>query len=125
MTDFAWTAVPTGLLAALVVAVVVQLALQLAALISLWRTPAERLHLGQKWPWALLIVAVNLVGALVYFAAARKPAEAKDAPPPPEPGGDRAARAAAVLYGAQGAAHAGGDHEPGPGGAAGGPDSDA
>jgi hypothetical protein len=43
------------------------------------RRPADQLTLGgRKWLWAILIMFVNWVGALVYFAAGRKPASVAD-----------------------------------------------
>ena len=56
----------------------VQVAVEITALVVLVRTPVERLVLGKKWPWALLIVFVNLIGAIVFLAAGRRPAPAVD-----------------------------------------------
>jgi hypothetical protein len=92
-----WTLVLFGVLA------VVQLSVEIYALVKLFRTPDERLLLGKKWPWVLIILLVNMVGAIVFLAAGRKPAPAVDPLSAAAEGapaaGDRAARAADVLYG--------------------------
>ena len=93
-----WGSIPGWLQVVLVALVAVQLSLQIYALVVLFRTPDERLMLGKKWPWALFIVLVNLVGAIVFLAAGRKPAAAAVAAQP----ADRATRAAEVLYGPRG-----------------------
>ena len=93
-----WMLVVFGVLA------VVQISVEVYALVKLFRTPDEQLVLGKKWPWILIILFINLVGAIVFLAAGRKPAAAVD---PLAAGsaegapaaGDRAARAADVLYG--------------------------
>lgn len=93
--------IPEGLIIPLIVLVVVQIGLELFALVKLFRTPDDRLVFDKKWPWVLIILFVNMVGAIIFLAAGRKPAAAKDplaAGTQPAPG-DRAARAADVLYG--------------------------
>ncbi|HSQ22203.1 MAG TPA: PLD nuclease N-terminal domain-containing protein, partial [Coriobacteriia bacterium] len=76
-------------------------------------TPDERLQFGKKWPWVLIILFVNLVGAIVFLVAGRTPEAAADplagartgeatAGEPPAPPADRATRAADVLYGSGG-----------------------
>jgi hypothetical protein len=73
----------------------------------LFKTPDEQLAFGKKWPWVLIILFVNLIGAIVFLAAGRKPAAAVDpmaavAAAPGAPAmADRAARAADVLYGSK------------------------
>ncbi|MRS12469.1 MAG: PLDc_N domain-containing protein [Actinobacteria bacterium] len=83
---------------------VIQISVEVYALIKLLKTPDERLVFGKKWPWVLIILFVNLIGAIVFLAAGRKPAAATDplasAAPGAQAAGDRAARAADVLYGA-------------------------
>lgn len=105
---------PGWLLAALGVLVVVQLVVEVYALVRLLRTPDEQLLFGKKWPWVLIILLVNLVGAIVFLVAGRQPAPAVDplargeagAPGGTSPGApavtDRAGaaeRATDVLYG--------------------------
>ena len=53
----------------LVPIIVIQLGLMAWALLDLYRQPATR---GPKWVWVLVIVLVNLIGPLVYFAAGRE-----------------------------------------------------
>ena len=53
--------------------IVVQLALQLYALADLARR--DRVRGDRKWAWALAIAFGNLVGAIVYLAVGRAPAE--------------------------------------------------
>jgi hypothetical protein len=78
--------------------VLVQLALMIAALVSVIRTPAERLR-APKWLWVLVIVFGELIGPIVYFAVARKP-EAVDVAHSDSPAqAERAAGVADLLYG--------------------------
>jgi len=87
----------TGLVA-LGALVLVELALMVAALISVLRRPPARLR-GPKWLWVLVILFVNLVGPILYFALARKP-EAIDIASPPDAVQPHHAEAVAdVLYG--------------------------
>lgn len=98
----AWGELPGWLRVALVGLAVVQVAVEVTALVVLFRTPPDRLVLGKRWPWVLLILFVNLVGAIVFLAVGRAPSPAgRDVAPPgaASPVGDRAARAADVLYG--------------------------
>lgn len=99
-----WVWVAIGLLS------LVQLAVEITALVVLVRTPVERLVLGKKWPWVLLILLVNLIGAIVFLAAGRKPAPAVDplavqAPMPVS--GQTGADLADALYGSGGGTNAG------------------
>lgn len=83
----------------------IQVAVEITALVVLVRTPVERVVLGKKWPWVLLIVLVNLVGAIVFLAAGRKPAPAVDpmAMQMPSAGaGQTGADLADALYGSGG-----------------------
>ena len=49
----------------------IQLVLMIVALVDLSRRPQVR---GPKWVWVLIILFVNMIGPIVYFALARKPA---------------------------------------------------
>lgn len=93
---------PAWQLATLGALAVVQIALEVYALVVLFRTPAERVVTGKRWVWVLVILLINLAGALVFLFAGRKPAPAAE-PAGPEAGSEsavaRAARAADVLYG--------------------------
>ena len=102
MNNVALNEIPSGLLIPLAVLAVVQIGVEIFALIKLFRTPDDMLVFGKKWPWVLIILFVNLVGAIVFLAAGRKPALAEDPQRTNGAGelpGDRAARAADVLYG--------------------------
>lgn len=96
---------PGWALPVIVALAAVQLAVEVYALVVMLRTPLERLVFGKRWPWVVIILFVNLVGAIIFLAAGRKPLPAVDplaAPTPDVPPvapADRAARAAGVLYG--------------------------
>lgn len=96
--NIALNEIPVGLLVPLAVFVAAQVVVEIYALVKLFRTPDERLIFGKKWPWVLIILLVNLVGAIVFLAAGRKPEDAVD-PLAGAPQTDRATRAADVLYG--------------------------
>ncbi|WP_084635234.1 ATP-binding cassette domain-containing protein [Propionicicella superfundia] len=68
---------PTWALVALGVWVVLELVLYAVALVVLARTPRERLSLP-KWAWAVVILAVQVVGAIVFLAAGRRPVPVAD-----------------------------------------------
>lgn len=89
---------PAWVLVALGVAAVVQYAITIWALVDLWRTPVERVQTGKKWVWVLIILLVNLIGAIVYLAAGKKPALVAD-DPAREGVSHRASGAVDVLYG--------------------------
>jgi len=88
-------------IAGLVVAlIVVQLALQLYALADLARR--DRVRGERKWLWVLVIAFGNLLGAIVYLAVGRPPAEADLAAggsAASTAGGEAARRAVDALYG--------------------------
>ncbi len=56
------------------VAVVAEVALKVIALVTLSRTPRERVRMGVRWPWAVIIVLVNTIGSVVFLVLGRKPA---------------------------------------------------
>ena len=87
-----WALVALGVLAA------VQITVEIVAIVDLIRRPAEQVVGGRKWLWAVLILFVNLVGAIVYFAAGRRPAPAVEQAPE-APASERAAGAVDKLYG--------------------------
>ena len=70
--DFA--GLPAAVVAVLAVIAVAQLALDVVALVDLYRRPAEQVALGNKWIWVAVILLVNLLGAILYLAVARRPA---------------------------------------------------
>jgi hypothetical protein len=92
-------ALPGPVLVALGALIVVQIVLDVFALVDLYRRPVERVVFGNKWVWVAIIVLINTVGAILYFAIGRKPAPATDARPA-APAATRAANAADTLYGA-------------------------
>ena len=73
---------PLGVLVLLGVLLVAELALEVVALVSLSRLPKARVTLGSKWVWVAIILLVNLVGAILYFAVGRRPATPIGAAPP-------------------------------------------
>ncbi|HEX9093094.1 MAG TPA: PLD nuclease N-terminal domain-containing protein [Coriobacteriia bacterium] len=89
----AWVLVVGGVL------VVAQLGFEVFALVHMLRRPADQLTLGgRKWLWAIIILFVNWIGAILYFVAGRKPAAAVEVAAA-TPIADRAAVAADSLYG--------------------------
>ncbi len=72
-------AMPPALLAALAVLAVLQIVLDVVALVDLYRRPTSQVATGNKWIWVAVIVLVNLLGAILYFAIGRRP------PPAAEP----------------------------------------
>lgn len=87
---------PLAALVALLALVLVQVALQVYALIDLSRRPT--VAGGRKWVWVVVIVAGNLVGAIVYLAVGR-PATALDTPGRESESGAARERALDRLYG--------------------------
>jgi hypothetical protein len=80
--------------------IVLQLSLQVYALVDLARR--DRVRGGHKWLWALIIAFGNLVGAIVYLAVGRAPAEVdipSTASGASTAGGDAGRRAVDSLYG--------------------------
>jgi len=69
---------PTGVLVVLVVAGILQLTLDAIALIDLYRRPADRVALGNKWVWVAIILLVNILGAILYLVVGRRPAPVAD-----------------------------------------------
>lgn len=68
------SALPGWALLALAVVLVAEITLWVVALTVLFRTPQERLTLP-RWVWVLIIVAVQIIGAVVFLLAGRRPAE--------------------------------------------------
>lgn len=91
------SSLPTWALGAIVVLGIVQITVEIWALVDLIRRPNDRVN-GNKIIWILIIVLVNLIGAIVYFVAGRKPAPAEE-PKAPAASGEAARRAVDALYG--------------------------
>ena len=104
-TSFEWAEVPGWLQVVVIAAAAVQITVEIYALVVLFRTPEERITGGKRWLWAVIILFVNLIGAIVFFVAGRKPLPAVDPlatanlPSAPPETVERAQRAADVLYG--------------------------
>jgi hypothetical protein len=100
-------ALPTGVLIGIAVLYALQLGLAVYALIDLWKTPVERIQMGKKWVWVLIILFVSLIGAIIYLVAGKKPVQVVDPvrqATHAEGNGarsDRAAAAADLLYGSK------------------------
>lgn len=91
---------PIGALVALGAYVILQIGVEIYALVKMFRTPEDQLVFGKRWPWVLIILFVNLIGAVVFLVAGRKPALVTDpAGAQQAPVTDRARRATDVLYG--------------------------
>ena len=106
--------VPTGLVVAIVIVGIAQLALDVIALVDLYRRPADRVAIGNKWVWVAVILLVNLLGAILYLVVGRKPAPVQDAAQPPTPSAARAADIADSLYGRRDDGTGPGDRGAGP-----------
>jgi hypothetical protein len=91
-------ALPTPALVAIVALVVVQLSLQVYGIVDVVRRPVERLTLP-KWAWAAIIVLGEILGAVIYLVAGRRPAPAVDVASTRAVAA-RAESAADALYGA-------------------------
>lgn len=92
----AWVWLLGGLL------VVAQVAFELWALVDMLRRPESELSLGgRKWLWAIIILFVNLIGAILYVAVGRKPAPALEVAPD-APVAERTDAALDSLYGKPG-----------------------
>jgi hypothetical protein len=67
---------------ALLVILALQVSLQVFALVDLARRPAVRG--GRKWVWAVVIIAVSLLGAILYLAIGRTPDAVEHEPEGPD-----------------------------------------
>jgi Phospholipase_D-nuclease N-terminal len=90
---------PAGALAALVVLAVVAITLDVVALRDLGRRPTSQVVLANKWIWVAIILLVNIVGAVSYLAAGRRPAVLIDDAAPSESTSVRTESVADALYG--------------------------
>lgn len=104
-TNIPLSDLPEWALPAIIVLGAVQLAVEIYALVVLFRTPEERVVFKKRWPWVLIILLVNLVGAIVFLAAGRTAPVAIDplaGPRSDAPPASPAGRAVDVLYGTPG-----------------------
>ncbi|MDP2183284.1 MAG: PLD nuclease N-terminal domain-containing protein [Actinomycetota bacterium] len=88
---------PTPALVAIVVLGTAQIALELYAVIDIVRRPADQIA-GTKVMWILIVVFVNLIGAIVYLLVGRKPATVTQSEAAVAQG-DAARTAVDTLYG--------------------------
>lgn len=91
------SALPAGILIVVGVLLVLEIVLDVIALVDLYRRPVAQVALGNKWIWVAIIILVNLIGAILYFAIGRKPAVSGGEAAPARPGS--AADVADRLYG--------------------------
>ncbi len=91
---------PTAALVGLGALAVVQITLDVIAFVDLYKRPKERLILPNKWIWGAIILLAATIGAVVYLAAARKPAPAAETRREPAAPA-RASEAVDLLYGKQ------------------------
>jgi hypothetical protein len=90
---------PTWLLVVLGVLAVAEVVLDVVALVDLSRRPRAQVALGNKWIWVILIVLLNLIGAILYFAIGRqRPPQAEGSAQPTQQRPDTAG-IADTLYG--------------------------
>lgn len=91
-------------------AAVLELALLVLALVDVLRRPDEAVTGGRRWVWILLIVLMQTLGPIIYFAAGRRPRPVTDpgrdggtsaggAPSADARPADRVGRTVDVLYG--------------------------
>jgi hypothetical protein len=100
MNSVALSDLPVGAIVAFAVYGVFQIGFEIYALIEMFKTPEDRLVFGKRWPWVLIILFINLIGAVVFLVAGRKPVIAADQPGAQSlPDVNRARRATDVLYG--------------------------
>ena len=85
------SSLPTWVVALLAVVALAQITLDIIALVDLYRRPADRVLIGNKWVWLAVILLVSFIGAILYLLAGRKPAEVA------EPAATRASSPNATL----------------------------
>ncbi|MEO7123952.1 MAG: PLD nuclease N-terminal domain-containing protein [Lacisediminihabitans sp.] len=90
---------PAGILVAIGVLAVLELALNVVALVSLYRRPLNEVALGNKWVWVAIILLVNFLGAILYFAIGRKATTAAGDPEPIRANAPTSDDVAESLYG--------------------------
>ena len=97
--DAILSAVPVWGLVALGVLVVIETTLDVIALVDLYRRPVDQVVFANKWIWLAIVLLVNTLGAIIYLAAARKPAVLTDGTAPSESTSVRTESVADALYG--------------------------
>jgi NADH:ubiquinone oxidoreductase subunit 6 (subunit J) len=94
-------ALPLWVLVVVGVVGVAVFTLDVAALVDLYRRPVARVALGNKWVWVAIVVLINLVGSILYFAVGRKPAPPAEETAPPLSQRGNAESVADALYGSR------------------------
>ncbi len=79
-TNLDLSTLPAGVLIGLGVVLLIEIALDAVALVDLYRRPIATVALGNKWIWVAIIVLINLIGAILYFAIGRKSAPSVERP---------------------------------------------
>ncbi|GAB3578635.1 hypothetical protein GCM10027406_15150 [Leifsonia lichenia] len=90
---------PPAVLVILGIVLIAEVTLAVVALVSLVRRPRERVAFGNKWVWVAIIVLVNLIGPILYFAVGRLRAVPEQEPAAVPPGRVTMAEVADALYG--------------------------
>lgn len=88
---------PTPALVALGVYLIAQISLEIYAVVDIVRRPADGIA-GNKVVWVLIVLFVNLIGAIVYLLVGRKPAAVTQSGATVAQG-DAARNAVDTLYG--------------------------
>jgi hypothetical protein len=70
---------PVWIIAAVVLLGLVQVTLVVVALVDLYRRPVAQLTFGNKIAWAAIIILLNILGPILYFAAGRRRPPEEDA----------------------------------------------
>jgi hypothetical protein len=69
------------------------------ALRDLYRRPTSQVVFANKWIWVAVILLVNILGAIIYLVAGRRPAVLTDDAAPSESTSVRTDTIADTLYG--------------------------
>ncbi|WP_349897268.1 PLD nuclease N-terminal domain-containing protein [Parafrigoribacterium soli] len=80
MTNFDLSTLPPAVLIGLGVLLLAEVTLAVIALVSLVRRPVEQVALGNKWVWVAIIILLNVIGPILYFAIGRKAAAPVEGP---------------------------------------------
>jgi multisubunit Na+/H+ antiporter MnhB subunit len=97
--SFNLSSLPAGALAALVVLAVVAITLDVIALRDLYRRPTSQVAFANQWIWVAVILLVNILGAIIYLVAGRRPAVLTDDAAPSQSTSVRTDNIADTLYG--------------------------
>jgi hypothetical protein len=90
---------PAGALAALVALALVAITLDVIALLDLYRRPTSQVVFANKWIWVPVILLVEILGAIIYLVAGRRPAVLTDDAAPSKSTSVRTESVADRLYG--------------------------